>query len=264
MRILTCRVPDPSQFPVQPDRAVCGRGPAHCRAGGHLVFFRRPQPSRRRRPSCKQDRGSDRTRRRPTATSTRHELKALTDQNKYLAKTLASLQEKVDKLPRPEPAPDLAPIQKQLADLTAKLGAFDQRIQAVADGLAGAQAELTTLKAEPVKGTEPATAAASSGDTALAEAAAQFQQTRYAEALASFRKLQAAAPDDARVWYFSALANGLVRRQWTAPETLQWVKKGVECEKAGNPERARIDEAFAGLSAATGKDWLAGYRKQAK
>ena len=69
-------------------------------------------------------------------------------------------------------------------------------------------------------------------------------------------------PDDARVWYFTALANGLATKQWTG-ETEELVARGVEREKAGTPPAADIDAAFSDLTRANGKDWLAYYRRRA-
>ena len=71
-----------------------------------------------------------------------------------------------------------------------------------------------------------------------------------------------AHPDDARVWYYSALANGLATKQWKG-ETEELVNKGVDCEKSGNPAAAEIDAAFSNLTKANGQDWLAYYRKRA-
>jgi hypothetical protein len=41
------------------------------------------------------------------------------------------------------------------------------------------------------------------------------------------------------------------------------VAEGMAREKAGKPEKAKIDAAFSDLTTATGKDWLAFYRNRA-
>ena len=69
-------------------------------------------------------------------------------------------------------------------------------------------------------------------------------------------------PDDARVWYFTALANGLTSKKWTG-ETEELVTRGIERERYGTPPAADIDAAFSGLTRTNGKDWLAYYRGRA-
>ena len=47
-------------------------------------------------------------------------------------------------------------------------------------------------------------------EIALRPGANLFQQRKYALALEAFRKLQVTHPQDARVWYYSALASGML------------------------------------------------------
>jgi hypothetical protein len=89
-----------------------------------------------------------------------------------------------------------------------------------------------------------------------------FQKKNYAEASGVFSGLTKTQPDDARIWYYAALSRGLATRDWKG-ETERLVTQGVEREQAGKPDRARIDAAFADLTAETGKDWLAYYRRRA-
>ncbi len=89
-----------------------------------------------------------------------------------------------------------------------------------------------------------------------------FQKQNYAEASEVFAGLTKTRPDDARVWYYAALSRGLATREWKG-ETERLVTQGVDREKAGKPDRPRIDAAFADLTAETGKDWLAYYRRRA-
>jgi len=69
-------------------------------------------------------------------------------------------------------------------------------------------------------------------------------------------------PDDARVWYYAALAHGFATKQWNEDGAGRLVEKGIERERAGTPPKPVIDETFKGLTSATGKDWLAGYRQR--
>jgi hypothetical protein len=89
-----------------------------------------------------------------------------------------------------------------------------------------------------------------------------FQKKDYAEASEIFAGLSNAQPDDARVWYYAALSRGLATRDWKG-ETERLVTQGVDREKAGKPDKSRIDAAFADLTSETGKDWLAFYRRRA-
>ncbi len=89
-----------------------------------------------------------------------------------------------------------------------------------------------------------------------------FQKKNYAEASDFFAGLVKTQPDDARVWYYAALSRGLATRDWKG-ETERLVTQGVDREKAGKPDKPQIDAAFNDLTAETGKDWLAYYRRRA-
>jgi K+-transporting ATPase ATPase C chain len=91
---------------------------------------------------------------------------------------------------------------------------------------------------------------------------AAFKAGRFSEAADGFRSAANAHPDDARAWYFAAIANGLATRKWDGL-TEELVTKGMERERAGSPPTAVIDAAFSDLTKATGKDWLAYYRQRA-
>jgi hypothetical protein len=88
-----------------------------------------------------------------------------------------------------------------------------------------------------------------------------FERGKYADALEFFQKLQANHPDDARVWYFSALAQGFTTRDWRG-QAERLAEKGIACERAGTTGTSRIDIAFASLTVANGKDWLSAYRRR--
>jgi predicted Zn-dependent protease len=96
----------------------------------------------------------------------------------------------------------------------------------------------------------------------LGPATALFRARKFADAAAAFRALSASHPEDARVWYFAALAEGLSTQKWRG-EVENLVTKGMGRERAGTPSAAEIDAAFAGLTSDTGKEWLAYYRSKA-
>ena len=135
-------------------------------------------------------------------------------------------------------------------DKSPKFEAIEKRVAEVAGTLEALKAQVATI-------TTPVAMAADE----MGQAVALFRQGKWAEARDLFAKLQADSPDDARVWYFSALANGLASRDWKG-ESERLVAAGMAREKAGKPEKAKIDAAFADLTPATGKDWLAFYRNR--
>jgi len=90
-----------------------------------------------------------------------------------------------------------------------------------------------------------------------------FHEKKYGEAYATIRKQLQSQPDDARAWYYAALAYGLSTGDWDRM-TQTMVEEGVAREKAGKPPKAEIDSALAGLTKDTGKDWLDFYRRRAR
>ncbi len=86
-----------------------------------------------------------------------------------------------------------------------------------------------------------------------------FKKGKYIQAEEIFKDLRVSKSGDARVWYFSALAHGLVTNTWDG-ETLQFVMNGAERESKGSPSTKEIDETFAFLTPQQGKDWLNAYR----
>ncbi len=90
-----------------------------------------------------------------------------------------------------------------------------------------------------------------------------FQSKHYDEASEFFSSLTKAQMADARVWYYAALSRGLATRDWKG-ETERLVTKGVELEKAGKPDKEKINAAFTNLTSETGQDWLAFYRRKAE
>ena len=143
-----------------------------------------------------------------------------------------------------------------------RVDAIDKRVGDLAKAVDALRAEL------PAAGRGGAVAAGSNRmddvqveGLALDQAVEQFNARKYKEASEAFTKLQGVFPDDARIWYYSALANGFATGDWVK-ESQRLVNVGLEKEKAGRPNAAKIDAAFANLTAATGKDWLAEYRKR--
>jgi TolA-binding protein len=219
------------------------------------------------------------------------DVKALRTEIEGLSSRMKDLQSRVESIPKPAPAPDLEPLQAKINDvakaaetagaLSKKVDALDERIASLDKSLATVRDETNALRDEVKKVSAPATAPAAASTEpkpettpepakpALADAAALapavdlFKEGKYKEASDAFQKLATSHPDDARGWYYAALATGLATRNWQG-ETIRLVTKGVEREKAGTPKTADIDAAFRDLTATTGKDWLSYYRKTAR
>jgi predicted Zn-dependent protease len=88
-----------------------------------------------------------------------------------------------------------------------------------------------------------------------------LERGQYASAREVFLRLQVAQPNDARVWYLSALAEGLTGGDWDGAAK-RLAEKGLECERAGHPSTARIDAALATRTPIKGEDWIASLRRR--
>jgi TolA-binding protein len=220
-------------------------------------------------------------------------LTGVRDDIERLSAQLEALQGEVDAIPKSATGADLKPVQARLDELAKaaevvqplpeKLGKLDERVGGLDDALKGVRGEVAELKTEVAKAGEAAKSAASApraaapgasesapapapaadaDGTALARGADQFKAGRYREAADAFRKLAASEPQDARVYYYAALANGAATNNWRG-ETERLVTRGVELERAGTPRASEIDSTFAGLPASM-KGWLDTYRRRAR
>jgi tetratricopeptide (TPR) repeat protein len=202
------------------------------------------------------------------------DLKALREEIGGQAGRIEALRERIERMPEPKsgPASGLAsPSSPDLGALRARVDALvneltnlhglitplpktterlDERIRSLDRALGVLKDEVVILDALKV-------------EAALRPGATLFHQRKYAQALEEFQKLQANYPQDARVWYYCALANGMATNKWEG-QTQLWVNEGVVRELAGTPDAARIDAEFERLLKATGKEWLDFYRKRAE
>lgn len=216
----------------------------------------------------------------PESTTASAEVAGLKASIADLSSRLDRVQAQAQQQPKAAANPDLKPLQDRLdevarsteglADLPgrfeemgARLDGFEKTHAELRDEIATIREQAKGAPAQPAPAEATATPAVDEADTALAEGIELFKQNQYAKALEQFRKATEATPDDARAWYYAALASGLSTNQWRGGETERLVNQGVQHEKEGEPARAKIDEAFAGLTTAQGKDWLVYYRKQA-
>src|SRR4051794_34822144 len=180
---------------------------------------------------------------------------------------MTRIQEQVAAIPKGPSLADLETLRGRVASFDADLGALDRTL----DGL---RAEVASLRLPVGKAasSNPAVASArraahdvkedrNAQDAAMGWGTELFSRGKYAEALKFFEKLQANHPDDARVWYYSALAQGFTTHNWLG-QAERLAEKGIACERAGTPGTPRIDIAFTSLTVANGKDWLAAYRRR--
>jgi outer membrane murein-binding lipoprotein Lpp len=211
----------------------------------------------------------------PTLAEVSDGVKAIKTEVDGLKSDLKSLQDRVESMPKPAPAPDLEPLNTKIAALSKdtetlkalpkKLDDLNQRVGTVDSALGSLRTDLDAIKGDVKKaGTDTArpTEDAEVSTASLVQGSDMLKAGKYKEASDYFRKLTESNPGDARVWYFAAVSRGSATRDW-AGETKSMVEKGIEREKAGSPDSAKIDAAFTDLVAAF-KPWLEGYRKLAK
>jgi hypothetical protein len=177
---------------------------------------------------------------------------------------LKALQVKLEALPKPEPVPDLKPIEGKLDDLkkslamvgplTEKVGVLDDSVKKVNDEVSGLTTEIKKLAAGP--------APAEKGPT-FSEGVELFKARKFKEAADLFKKLEATSPDDARVYYYEAFANALATKDWNGAETARLGTKGATLEKAGTTKPDDVNAAFADLPASL-KPWLTHFRSLVK
>jgi hypothetical protein len=176
---------------------------------------------------------------------------------------------RVEAIPDPQPIPDLANLRSKAEDVTRQTEAIARQSEQIR------YLEAKIMKLEEAVNKSAASAevkptAAPNSNAGLANVNASiatvnvfFDQRKYAEALKLCRDLEESMASDARVWYYAALATGFTTNDWRG-EAERLVKMGIDREKAGTPNRTMIDDEFADLTAETGKDWLAGWRKRAQ
>jgi hypothetical protein len=201
-----------------------------------------------------------------------------------LGRELARLEDRLNARtnapPAPAAPPDLAPLQTRIDDLVeesrrlsplpATFESLRQRVDALDKGLNALRTEvaavpkridasLNTLKDAMVS--RPAPAQVSPADFGRDLGAALFLAGKYPAAREVFLTVVQNYPNDARLWYFAALANGLTSGDW-AGESEGLVRRGLACEQRGMPKRSDIDAQFSTLTREQGKVWLDEWRKR--
>ncbi|HEV3163589.1 MAG TPA: potassium-transporting ATPase subunit KdpC [Isosphaeraceae bacterium] len=186
-----------------------------------------------------------------------------------IAAELKNLHAKVTKLA--EGQQDTTTSIRKVSSLGERVSTLESDLQVVRSDLKGAKEPLPVLRSEldslreevkKIETTAPGGIKTAPAEPDLSPAIKLFQGKQYVQAAGAFRGLTRTYPDDARVWYYAALANGLTTNQWRG-ETEELAKKGAERERAGTPASNVIDSTFASLTKDTGREWLAFYRQGA-
>jgi hypothetical protein len=181
------------------------------------------------------------------------------------------------------PPPDLKPLEGRLDRLAQGAKSVDsvrddvhtlaERLAALDKTLNGVRSDVSALSSQVKEAVTPRPAAPAANaapepkrvnpvDEALARAKALFREGRFVEARDICMKLSAEHPDDARIWYVSALASGLATGDWNGEGT-RLVTRAVERERAGTPARAEIDASLAEFNPGPARNWLTGWRERA-
>ncbi len=108
---------------------------------------------------------------------------------------------------------------------------------------------------------DPAAEGIDAPDAALDQAIALVRLGQYALAANMLASLRVTEPNDARVWYFSAIINGLTTGRWDGT-TQKYAEQGLERERAGTLSRSLIDRSLQGISPTQGSNWLGGFRQR--
>ncbi len=192
---------------------------------------------------------------RPAPPDPAPQIKSLDDKVADLGKAVAEMPVRLDtlgqKIEAASKGEGLAPMPK--------VEAIEKRVGEIAQTLDSVKAELSARPAPIAATVTPAPATAATEAGGMNPAVALFKAGKYAEARDAFAGLRAGSAEDARFWYYSALSTGLATRDWKG-EAEKLVATGMAREKAGTPDRAAIDAAFADLNINNGKDWLSYYR----
>jgi TolA-binding protein len=202
-----------------------------------------------------------------------------------LARELARLEDclnaRTNAPPAPPAPPDLAPLRTRIDDLVkesrrlsplpATFESLRQRADALEKGLNALRTEVTaapkridaSLNAlKDAMASRSASDQVSPADIARDLGAVLFREGKYPAAREVFLTLVQNYPNDARLWYFAALANGLTTGDWTG-ESERMMRQGLACEHRGSPKRPDIEAQFSTLTSEQGKNWLQEWRKRA-
>jgi hypothetical protein len=173
---------------------------------------------------------------------------------------------------------DLVKESKKVSPLPATFESLRQRVDALDKGLNAVRTEVAAARTDVAAVPKQLDASlnafkdaivsrqsseqVSPADIARDLGAVMFRAGKYPAAREIFLTLVQNDPNDARLWYFAALANGMTSGNWTG-ESEDMVRRGLACEQRGRPKRSDIDDQFSALTKEQGKEWLEEWRKRA-
>lgn len=192
--------------------------------------------------------------------------------------------ERVDRMTRPkdETPPVLRTMQIKMGELAREMGEvaslpaqfrhYGNRLETLQEDLKTLRARIDSLSSAPSggrmtpgmtspPGSDDVSGSGEANNPTMALGIGLLERSQYATAREVFLRLQLTRPDDARVWYLSALAEGLTGGDWDGAAR-KLADRGIECERAGHPPRARIDAALATSTAIKGEEWIASLRRR--
>lgn len=227
--------------------------------------------------------------------TTAEDADSLRKQIGHLTERLDALQHRLDQIggPRDQTPPDLHTLQIKMGELSrtmddvaslpsrvhrlgSRLEELQQQIKMVRDRESAREDRDTDKPAVVVDKTPslvkssdpappgaaaPAYSSSDAPDAALEQAIELFKLGQYKLAANVLSGLRQTRPDDARVWYFSALANGLTTGKWDE-QTREYAQRGADRERAGTPARTAIDHSLSGVTRTQGLEWLNAIRNR--
>lgn len=170
---------------------------------------------------------------------------------------------------------ELAKQVEDVAALPAKFRDLDAQFEMLSQDLQTVRARVDAMSDESIDAAN--SAAARSPRLAAARAPAEtdhkqsptmklgidlLERGQYGQAREVFLRLQASQPEDARVWYFSALAVALATGNREG-EAKKLVDKGIERERSGTPSSAEVDATLATRVPIEGIPWVNSLRHRA-
>jgi TolA-binding protein len=186
-----------------------------------------------------------------------------------LSKKIRGVEERIADLPKriDQEGSQITKLTARLEEVSNKMEGLGKEAGSTArpEGGAAPRSEAGAREAmKPVSETidQLAKAAEDTAPGSFGAGAELFKQKKFKQANDFFNTLDKVDQEDARVWYYAALARGFATGDWKG-ETERLVNKGVEREKAGTPPKGEIDSTFADLTTQTGKDWLSFFRRRA-
>lgn len=173
---------------------------------------------------------------------------------------LKSVESRIDRLL--EMTRSAGAVTGEIRTLSKRLDGLDRQLSGLRSDVSGISKHIEKSAAPPKDDTAPKPdEKAKAADEARTRGATLFREGRFVEARDLFVKQTVESPDDARNWYYAALANGFATGNW-GDETVRLVTRGIDREKAGTPSRAEIDAAFAELNQPQAIQWLQGWRQR--